>query len=1847
MTHKQVGSGRAYQRITSIAPREDIAEWAVIVLTKGATWILAGSVWIVASLQSLGGSSVPELSIGALVIWSLCFFGYSIFLDLLGRRAPAFYDQPRTQAARIGVNILAVTILVWLSGGPHSPFWYGYLLPLSAAAVYGRRFTYPWIVWLCVGESYLLAQLVWPETVLSGPVLVERFSVIAVHFIVNMGVLLLMVGTSYHLLRTAERNNEFLYNHAERLRIASSDLDLLANMDAVLHAAIQRAVDMTGASTGSIHLLDRSRTRLHTAIHYPPRPPQKADPGFKLGEGIAGQVALTGQAVLLGQAHLDIALRPPMPPDSIRSLCSVPLIGRGRTWGVLSVDSPHPDRFGKHHLLLLQAYGHAVADQVERVRLQEVLQALRESGVNDLDYLLELLLEKLHNLIPLVSASVFLLDGDRMRVRCTRNHRYPDEARVVHFEVSGDPLFLEMRDSRRPVMLADAQSDARFKRRGHADYVHGWLGAPLIAHGEVIGMLTIDSDAPGAFTETDAQISILIANYAALSIQDVSSRQARDRKLRQLQSLHRASSVIETNLDIENIANDVVGALHTLFEVEAASILRLDSRTRRLHFVRLTLNGKPQPFDGMTIRMGKGIAGWVAQHQKAAVVNHVRADPRWDDRFDMMAGFQTRSILAAPLIARNRLLGVIEIINKVPGEFDNEDQLLLEAVAPSVALAMDNGELVKRLERERLMAQALNDSLIEVASHLDQSDCLEAIIGTVVRMFHAAGGAIYLLKSSGVEMELRECVGLPGSLRGQIVPVGESAAGRAIRSGYPVRMKDYHQSPSRLSILDPYRLTGVMAAPLMWGKEAIGAIAVHDEAPGREFKENESELLKMFADFAAIVVVHSQKEQFLESVVSSSVHAIVAVDASGRVIEFNPRAQDLLGYSRDEALRLGPRGVLKFFGGDLARARAISDRLRRGEQIRDERIDLDTRTGGRIPVMFSAVALGEGSVGFFRDLREIVRRDAQIGLMKGLIGSLKAAIHFPHPYGSLQALVDATRDALKAKSVILYLYDSDRCDFRTPPIQCGVENIQALSGPVTPDSLIAAVLKMNGPLIIVDTRQAPATRNSRFAQQEWVAALIACPLRINNEGIGVLFCNFAAPGAVDEEFRPVVEAFGEMAAVVVANLVKTGRMHREKLILEAVSEQERGEVVGPQRLPSLARIVQAVADALGVARGDLCTRDSETSDWKPAALAGAPLLPVHGGEILPCACFVAVESREVVIVSDTRDDPRYRALECPCRQHRSLAALPLNVRGEVLGMIWFGDPDEYRITEYDRPYLNLLAETLANSLHAALLESQLDRLNILSTLTPHRDRFLSAMPPEEIVLAAAQKLGEAVGQIVRIGLLRDEHVEYYAWAPSHLVPHLKANPNRRTLNDFQRTLLSRRDSYHFRRQSPGGSDFVLEGSESCSIWPLYTPDRVFGVLEAHCEQGISLTAQDQALLEGAAAQLSMFFEFRSAFLAQSALGKLQMADEIGAFLVHRITNFTHSTNSAIRKFLDKLPTDDESLREPARALDEQLNYLSGLADELSSVVKKTSPTQGIDVNACLAHAVELAVVPAHIQLEYAPAVGLPLVSASAQLLTEVIVSLVNNSVRAMQNRPGRISLACRCTSDRARIEIEVMDTGPGIPAVQLRHLFTPFHFQKEAVGPGLGLGLWLCKLIVETWHGEIRIRNNKEQTGAAVVVRLPVMTLVPLESSAVFPIRRGTAPVHQYDGGPMLIVDDLESFRSEISASLAARGCPTLSAYSYQSALDIIERVGHLSAAILDVRLDSETTAAGGADLARFLAKHRPDTTLLLISGSDCGRDVDELLESGAVRAFIRKPALPEGWSQFLNEIGRALGLPS
>jgi GAF domain-containing protein len=143
-------------------------------------------------------------------------------------------------------------------------------------------------------------------------------------------------------------------------------------------------------------------------------------------------------------------------------------------------------------------------------------------------------------------------------------------------------------------------------------------------------------------------------------------------------------------------------------DAEVGSLLLVDRKSGDLFF-EVALGEKGERLKQIRLKMGEGVAGWVAQHDEAALVNDVANDPRHFKKAGAISQFVTRNMVCVPVRSKGRVIGVLQAINKKDnGLFNEEDIEHFETLSNQVAIALDNAHLYEELKETFLhTAEAL------------------------------------------------------------------------------------------------------------------------------------------------------------------------------------------------------------------------------------------------------------------------------------------------------------------------------------------------------------------------------------------------------------------------------------------------------------------------------------------------------------------------------------------------------------------------------------------------------------------------------------------------------------------------------------------------------------------------------------------------------------------------------------------------------------------------------------------------------------------------------------------------------------------------------------------------------------------------------------------------------------------------------------------------------------------------------------------------------------------------------------------------------------------------------------
>jgi PAS domain S-box-containing protein len=231
----------------------------------------------------------------------------------------------------------------------------------------------------------------------------------------------------------------------------------------------------------------------------------------------------------------------------------------------------------------------------------------------------------------------------------------------------------------------------------------------------------------------DAEGKIL---YYDGTLEDITTRKqaevALQRRNRDLAAFNQVGQTLTATLDLRQVLDQVLLAVTETIGAEGSSVWLWDEQHEGCLVCRAASHPGPnEALINMRLQPGQGIAGWVAQHGQSASVSCAPNDPRFAAAIDAQTGFRTVSVLAAPLRVRGGVIGVVEVVNKLNGDFDASDEALIGTLATWAAIAIDNARLVEALRQRTAELQARNEELDAFAHTVahDLKNPLSLILG--------------------------------------------------------------------------------------------------------------------------------------------------------------------------------------------------------------------------------------------------------------------------------------------------------------------------------------------------------------------------------------------------------------------------------------------------------------------------------------------------------------------------------------------------------------------------------------------------------------------------------------------------------------------------------------------------------------------------------------------------------------------------------------------------------------------------------------------------------------------------------------------------------------------------------------------------------------------------------------------------------------------------------------------------------------------------------------------------------------------------------------------------------------
>jgi signal transduction histidine kinase len=502
-----------------------------------------------------------------------------------------------------------------------------------------------------------------------------------------------------------------------------------------------------------------------------------------------------------------------------------------------------------------------------------------------------------------------------------------------------------------------------------------WMGVPLVTGDRAIGVINVSSFDPDVrYTEEHLQIFRAIADQTANILEKNRLYHEMELRAQQLATLNEVGRTITSTLELRSALNLIMDKAIEILDAEAGSLLLMDPETGDLIF-EVTLGPTATDIQGTRLPAGTGIVGQVAQTAEPVIVNKAQSDQRWFSGVDKSGEFQTNALIAVPMITKDRVIGVLEVLNKRAGTpFNVDDQNLLSAFASNAAISIENARLYTMTD-QALAARVSELQILqridrELNTTLDYSRALDITMEWAMRVSGANAGLIGIVASAeqGASLILHTHRGYPPEAEHVFHdpwPLNQGIIGRVAATGIPNMVPDVSQDPDYVCVLPTTR--SQLTAPVARENSVIGVIMLEsDRLSG--FDLEALNFVVRLADHASVSIVNAQLYEEVKRA-NQAKSEFVSVVAH----ELKLPMTSIKGYS--DLLAMGAAGQVN--ENQLQFLNVIRSNVERMSTLVSDLLDISRIETGRLRLDIKRVALSAVVEETLRTLRKHIEDKQQ------------------------------------------------------------------------------------------------------------------------------------------------------------------------------------------------------------------------------------------------------------------------------------------------------------------------------------------------------------------------------------------------------------------------------------------------------------------------------------------------------------------------------------------------------------------------------------------------------------------------------------------------------------------------------------------------------------------------------------------------------------------------------------------------------------------------------------------------------------------------------------------------------
>ncbi|MAT43401.1 MAG: hypothetical protein CL609_13775 [Anaerolineaceae bacterium] len=643
----------------------------------------------------------------------------------------------------------------------------------------------------------------------------------------------------------------------------------------------------------------------------------------------------------------------------------IPLQGQSRLLGWLAIgDRLSGELFSINELNYLDALADQASLAIERsqvignlesrVNEMNVLTRVAQ-GVNytiELDDIFELIYAQTTQVLPAEDFYLVLRDSHTdtfIQVFCVEEDErvFEREQRPLPPGITLESIVTESRRSLTVVDYVQACRDenAMIIREG----IHAMIFAPLNTGAQTIGTMIIARRNPHErFTEEQTRLLQSIADQVAGAIEKARLLQETEKRAKQLATLNELTRQLSSNLELEPILENVLKNSVEILNCEAGSLLMVDEETNDLVF-RLVIGPVAAELQNKRIPKGAGVVGKSVKTRQPIISNNVAETPDWFSKTDKQTGFTTRSLLVVPLIVKDEVLGVIEVLNRLDRlPFSNNDLEILAAFAAQASVALENASLYMRTDQalaERVEELSVMQRIDrELNTSLDMQRAMRITIEWALKQAGTDAGLIGFVNEEGVKIveEIGYNSDLLKRFSEQMIGLNQFHINKVIENGLPLQSR---LNVDETGILPKTRVQVLI--PIRRETQTIAVLLMESTKP-QLLTEEMMGFLQRLSDHASIAIVNGQLYAEVQSanVAKSEFVSFVAHELK------NPMTS-IKGYT--ELLAAGAVGAVNEAQGNFLGT--IRSNIERMNTLVSDLNDLSKIEAGRLRLEFKAISV--------------------------------------------------------------------------------------------------------------------------------------------------------------------------------------------------------------------------------------------------------------------------------------------------------------------------------------------------------------------------------------------------------------------------------------------------------------------------------------------------------------------------------------------------------------------------------------------------------------------------------------------------------------------------------------------------------------------------------------------------------------------------------------------------------------------------------------------------------------------------------------------------------------------------